>query len=140
MVQGNRWLLSVTAERIVVMKKSDVTYLAGCIFTAMTAFFYCCTMWFSINLPRYYPLEHTWKFIEQQNLPSQDWYGMQAFAFLAAGAVTIIVYLILKYSLRENVNLKPTLQKLIGIITTMIIVVCMGYMLWYEFGRWGIFK
>lgn len=121
------------------MKKSDITYIVGSVFAAMTAFFYCCTMWFSIKLPRYYPLEHTWKWANEKGIPSQGWYGTQAFAYLAAAMVATVVYLVLKYSPREKANLKPTLTKLLGVVVTVIIMACMGHMLYYEFDKWGIF-
>ena len=71
------------------MKKSDITYVVASVFAAMTGIFYCCTMWFGIKLPRYYPLEHTWKWIKEKGLPSQGWYAKQVFAFAAAGAVAV---------------------------------------------------
>ena len=141
------------------MKKSDATYIIGSIFSAMTAFFYCCTMWFSIRLPRYYPLQHSWKWVNEKGVPSQGWYGMQAFAFLAAGVVTLVVYFFLKRggtaipstALRAGLavfsragspchtTLKPAQTKILGVVVTLIIVICMAYMLYHEFDKWGIF-
>jgi len=120
------------------MKKSDATYIIGSIFAAMTAFFYCCTMWFPIKLPRYYPLEHTWKWVNQIGVPSQGWYGMQAFAFLTAGIVTLVVYFLLKRVVTADTTVKPAIIRLLGVVATLIIVICMAYMLYYEFDRWGI--
>ncbi len=122
------------------MKKSDMTYITSSVFAAMTAFFYCCTMWFGIKLPRYYPLEHTWKWIKEKGVPSQGWYGMQAFAFLAAGVVTLITYLILRRNNSVEKFLKPALTKTLGLVVTLILIVCMAYMLYHEFDKWGIFK
>ena len=133
------------------MKKSDTTYIIGSIFSAMTAFFYCCTMWFRVKLPRYYPLEHTWKWVNEKGVPSQGWYGMQAFAFLAAGIVTLVVYFFLKRGGTAilavfsragspcHTTLTPAQTKILGVVVTLIIVVCMAYMLYYEFDKWGIF-
>lgn len=121
------------------MKKSDITYIVGSVFAAMTCFFYCCTMWFGVGLPRYYPLEHTWKWANEKGVPSQGWYGMQAFAYLAAGAAALVVYLVLKRSAYEKINLKSALTKLLGVLVTVIVIVCMGYMLYHEFDKWGIF-
>jgi len=120
------------------MKKSDATYIIGSIFAAMTAFFYCCTMWFPIKLPRYYPLEHTWKWVNQIGVPSQGWYGMQGFAFLTAGIVTLVVYFFLKHGGSADMILKPALAKVLGVMVILIVVICMAYMLYYEFDRWGI--
>ena len=121
------------------MKKSDVTYIIGSIFSAMTAFFYCCTMWFPVKLPRYYPLQHTWKWVKEKGVPSQGWYGMQAFAFLAAGIVSLVVYFFLKRIDPADTTCRPAVIKLFGVAATFIIVICMAYMLYHEFNKWGIF-
>ena len=96
-------------------------------------------MWFSIKLPRYYPLQHTWKWGEEEGVASQGCYGMQAFAFLAAGIVSIVVYFILKRGFGAEIVLKPALTRMIGVVVTLIVIVCMAYMLYYEFDKWGIF-
>ncbi len=121
------------------MKKSDMTYIVCSVFSAMTAFFYFFAMWLGIKLPRYYPLEHTWKWVKEQGVPSQGWYAKQVFAFLAAGIVTLVVYFILKRSIPAETKLKPALCKMLGMVVTLIVIVCMGYMLYYEFGKWGVF-
>ncbi|UCC98012.1 MAG: hypothetical protein JSW66_19455 [Phycisphaerales bacterium] len=122
------------------MKKSDVVYILSAVFMASTSLFYCCTMWFHIKLPRYYPLEHAWKWVNEKGVPSQGWYGMQAFAFLAAGIVTLMVWFGLgKRLASEQANLKPAQIKICGAVATLVVVVCMGYMLYHEFGRWGVF-
>jgi Ni,Fe-hydrogenase I cytochrome b subunit len=121
------------------MKKSDITYIVGSVFAAMTAFFYCCIRWFGIKLPRYYPLEHTWKWVKEKDVPSQGWYGMQAFAFLAAGIVTLVVYFVLKRAAPTKTDLKPALARILGVVVTLIIIICMGYILYYEFDKWGVF-
>ena len=122
------------------MKKSDITYITCSVFATMTAFFYCCTMWFGIKLPRYYPLEHTWKWVKEKGVPSQGWYGMQAFAFLAAGIVTLITYLILIRNTSVETQFKPALIKKLGIVVTLILIACMTYMLYHEFDKWGILE
>jgi len=121
------------------MRKSDITYIVGSVFASMTGFFYCCTMWFPIRLPRYYPLEHTWKWVKEKGIPSQGWYGTQAFAYLTAGVVALAVYFVLKRT-RKEVNLKPALARFIAAVVTLIIIICMACMLYHEFDRWGIFK
>jgi len=121
------------------MRKSDITYIVCSVFAAMTAFFYCCTMWFSIKLPRYYPLEHTWKWVKEKGVPSQGWYGMQAFSFLAAGIVTLAVYFIIRRSNSTGTALRPGVIKVLGIAVTAIVITCMGYMLYHEFDKWGVF-
>ena len=121
------------------MKKSDMTYIVSATFIALTSLFYCCTMWFRIKLPRYYPTEHTWKWVNEKGIPSQGWYGMQAFAFLTAGVVTLVVYFVLKRVVSAETTLKPALTRILGVVVTLIVIICMGYMLCYEFDKWGVF-
>lgn len=121
------------------MKKSDVTYVLGAAFIALTGLFYCCTMWFAIKLPRYYPLERTWKWVNEKGIPSQGWYGMQAFAFMAAGIVTFIIYLVLKRVVSIETSLKPVHTRILGVVAALTVIICLGYMLYYEFNRWGVF-
>jgi hypothetical protein len=120
------------------MKKSDIIYIVGSVYAAMVCFFYCCIRWFSIKLPRYYPTQHTWKWIKEKGVPSQGWYAMQVFAYLTAGIVTIVVYFILKRNLNDETNLKPATTKFLGVISTLIMVICMGYIMYHEFHKWGI--
>lgn len=122
------------------MKKSDITYILCCAFAAMTSFFYCCTRWFGIvgkNLPRYYPTEHTWKFAKEPGI-SQAWYAMQVFAFVCAGIVTLIVYLLLKRSAGKEQELTPKKIKCFGAAATAMMVIAMAYIVYYEFSHWGI--
>jgi hypothetical protein len=122
-----------------VMKKSDLSYVICSVFVAMTAFFYAGAMWFGLKLLPYYPLEHTWKWVKEKGVPSQGWYAKQIFAFLAAGAVTLIVYFILKRSISTETNLKTTPTKIIAMALTLITITCMGYMLYHEFNKWSVF-
>lgn len=121
------------------MKKADLTYLVGSVFIALTALFYCSTSWFSITVPRYYPLEHTWKCVNQKGVISQGWYGTQGFAFLAAGVVSLLVYLALKRFCSPNTALTATATRWIAAATFVVVLPCMGYLLWHEFVRWKIF-
>jgi len=77
-------------ERGRVVKKSDMTYILGIVFAAATSVAYCCVRWFKIEMLRYYPLEHVWKW-GRQGGPSQAWYCMQTFAFLCGAAVALAV-------------------------------------------------
>lgn len=121
------------------MKKADLAYFTGSVFIALTALFYCSTIWFSITLPRYYPLEHTWKWVNEKGVPSQGWYGMQAFAFLAAGVVTLLLYLALKRLWPPEKTLTPAATRWIAVATLLIVLPCMGYLLHHEFVRWKVF-
>jgi hypothetical protein len=138
MVQSRRRLLPDASEGVLVMKKSDVTYVLSASYVAFTSLFYCCTMWFVIKLPRYYPLEHTWKWVNEKGIPSQGWYGMQTFAFLAAGIVTFIVYLALKRTVSTEAGLKPAHIKMLGMAAILAAIICMSYTLYHEFAKWGI--
>ena len=61
---------------------------------------------------------------------------MQAFAFLAAGIVTLIIYLILRRYNSVESRLKPVLIVVLGIGVTIIVIACMTYMLYHEFAKW----
>jgi ABC-type Fe3+-siderophore transport system permease subunit len=121
------------------MKKSDATYILTGIFMAATSLFYCCTVRFALKLPRYYPLQHTWKWVNEKGVPSQAWYGAQAFAFLAAGIVSAIVYFAIKRLNSSETSLKPGRIRLFGIVVSLIVALCLGYILDHEFSRWGVF-
>lgn len=120
------------------MKKSDITYIVGCSFAAAVSFFYCCTMWFKIKLPRYYPTLREWKWVNEKGIPSQGWYGMQAFAYLMGGIVALVVYFLCKRAGSKDVELKPGTAKTTTLATLSAVVVCMGYMLYHEFHKWQI--
>lgn len=122
-----------------VVKKSDTVYVLGAVFMALTNVFYCCTMWFHIRLPRYYPLEHAWKWANDKGVPSQGWYGMQAFAFLAAGIGTLVAYFAFKRVVSPEASLKPAQIKLCAAAVIFVTLTCMGYMLYHEFNKWGVF-
>ncbi len=119
------------------MKKADVACVVGSVFVAATAFFYCFPLWFTMKLPHYYPVEHTWKMSRSADAVSQGWYGMQVFAFAVAGAVALITYFGLKIMAKHD--LKSSTIKLMGITTNVVIVACMAYMLCHEFRKWGVF-
>ena len=89
-----------------------------------------------MKLPRYYPVEHTWKLGKTPDTISQGWYGMQGFAYLAAGVVTLITYFILKAAAKKD--LQPSAIKLIGMAMCIVTCVCMGYIMFHEFRKWGV--
>jgi len=120
------------------MKKQDTTYTLGVIFAAATSVFYCCVRWFRIQLPRYYPLEHTWKWVKEPGVPSQGWYAMQVFAFLCAAVVTVLAYFALKHLCPEGTELQAGRRRLLGVAGTAVMVFCMAYIAFYEFSHWGI--
>jgi len=121
------------------MKKSDITYIVGAAFAAAVSFFYCCTRWFAIKLPRYYPALHEWKWGKVKGEISQGWYGMQGFAYLMGGIVALIVYILCKRAGSKDGYLKPGAIKAVGLTCSAVIVACMGYMLYHEFHKWHIF-
>jgi hypothetical protein len=120
------------------VNKADLRYILCTVYAGLTPFFYCCIWWFSIKLPRYYPTLHLWKMAKDKGVPSQGWYGMQGFAFLAAGIVTAIVYVCLRKAVKEDVGLSPGTSKWIGLGATLLIVICMGCIMQHEFGKWGV--
>jgi len=121
------------------MKKSDITYMVGCVFAAATAFFYFCAMVFDITVTRYYPTLHEWKWVNEKGIPSQGWYGTQAFAYLAAGIVALVVYILCKRAASKGAEVKAGTIKAIAAGSLAVIVACMTYMMHYEFTRWHVF-
>lgn len=120
------------------MKKSDMTYVLCTVFAAATSVFYCCTRWFYIPLPRYYPLEHVWKWAKEPGAPSQAWYGMQAYAFVCGGIAVLVVYVVLKRTAQKKAELEPSEVRWLGVAATILIMVCMAYILIYEFCEWRV--
>jgi len=119
------------------MKKSDMTYILGIVFAGATSVAYCCVRWFKITMLRYYPLEHVWKWGKQGG-PSQAWYSIQTFAFLCGAAVTLAVYVILKSAGSKAGELEARDARRLGIAGTILIVVCMAYIMFYEYSHWHV--
>ena len=119
------------------MKKSDMTYILGIVFAAATSVAYCCVRWFEIPMLRYYPLEHVWKWGKHAG-PSQAWYCMQTFAFLCGAAATLAVYVILKSAGAKAGELEPRDAKRLGIAGIILMVVCMAYIMFYEYSHWHV--
>jgi len=120
------------------MKKSDLAYLLSCIFGSIYSLTYCAKTWFHINLPRYYPLEHTWKMVSEKGVPSQGWYGTLAFAFVVSAAVTLVAYIMLRSKESTEASLSPAVVKTIGIVSVLAIIGGMIFMALHEFTKWGI--
>ncbi len=121
------------------MKKSDIAYVINLIFIDIFSLSYCSTIWFHLELPIYYPLEHTWKMVRQEGAPSQQWYGMVAFAFLFSIIICSLLSIAVRFLRFQKVYLSSYGTKLIGIISAFVIVGCMGYLAFHEFSKWGIF-
>ncbi len=140
------------------MKKSDRTFILGVIFLLTMAIAYVAVEVFHINVLRYYPLEHAWKWdkLVSKNVVAQGWYGHQLFAYSIALPVTLVVYIVLslvaktKTSSDSNYDqhdrtqdsasfiLKPVHYKLMGFLVTTVMLFCMGYMMYCEYHEWGI--
>lgn len=120
------------------MKKTDITYVTGSVFASVASIFYFCIMHFHITVPRYFPTEHTWKMHKVEGLASQGWYGMQTYAYVVAGIVAFIVYMVLKAKTNDT-PLKPVLAKRIGISVSVIVTTCLVLILHHQFRHWGIF-
>ncbi len=122
-----------------VMKRSDITYVASAVFTACTGLLYVYARWASITVPRYYPLEHTWKMVKEKGVPSQAWYSVQCFAFIGGLIAAVVVYFVLKSFADKIGDLSNGITKCIGIVVTLIMVFSLSYIVWHEFTHWGIF-
>jgi len=123
------------------MRKSDITYVTGSVFVSLTAFFYSLIVFFKIPVVRYYPTEHRWTTEKIAGAVSQGWYGLQTYAFIAAAIASFIVFFLLKTtSSGQDKELKTAMSKLIGIITVLVIIASMGYILYHEYAKWGVFE
>ncbi len=119
------------------MKKSDITYLVGCAFTAAVSIFYCCIIQFKITVPRYYPTLHEWRWDKVAGVPSQGWYGIQSFAFIAGGIVAIAAYIACKRAGVKQTELKPKTVRGTAFATLAVVLLAMAYIMHHEFHRWG---
>ena len=120
------------------MRKSDFSYLVGSVFIAATAALYAYARWAHVNVPRYYPVEHTWKMVKEPGAISQAWYGVQGFAFAGGAVAAFAVFLVLKCIAHKTDKLSDAMVRSVGIVVTAITVVSMGYIAWDEFTKWGV--
>jgi len=120
------------------MGKSDRRYVLCVVFACAISVFYGWPRWFHLRLPRYYPTEHAWRWENQAGVPSQGWYGLQAFAFVCSGVTTLAVYLVLKSKRTNRDGLDPRNAKRLGLAAIGVIITCMVYILMYEYSKWGI--
>lgn len=120
------------------MRKSDVRYLLSSVFVSVFSLSYCAAILFHIKLPRYYPLQHTWKMIKEEGVPSQGWYGMWAFGLLASAVITSLVYVVIRARGVEEGRLRPGIVKAIGAISIVLFLAGMVYTALHEFFKWGI--
>lgn len=120
------------------MKKADMTYILGTVYVSLCSLFYCSVSCFHIRVPRYYPLEHTWKMANEKGVPSQGWYGLQGFAFVAAGVGTLLVYLVIRNLARSQEEVRQGVTRALGLVAIGALLFAMGYTLHHEFAKWGI--
>jgi len=121
------------------MRKSDIAYIISCAFLAIYSLSYCATIWLHLKVPRYYPLQHTWKMVKEEGVPSQGWYGMTGFAFVASCVITFLLYLLMRSAGAREGMLTPRRVKLVGAISILVLIGCMVYVALYEFLKWGVF-
>lgn len=120
------------------MKKSDMTYMVGCAFTAAVSIFYCCIIHFNITVPKYYPTLHEWRWDKVEGVASQGWYGIQGFAFIAGGIVAVAAYIACKKAgAGKQIELKTGTVKGVALATITVVLLAMAYIMQHEFHRWG---
>ncbi len=120
------------------MRKSDITYIVCCAFTAAVSIFYCCMRYFKITVFRYYPELHEWRWGKTEGLTSQGWYGIQSFVYIGGAIVAIAVYIACRRAGSGQTELKPGTIKRAGLATVGVVIVAMGYIMFHEFHNWGI--
>ena len=119
------------------MRRSEVAYVLGAVCVAVFALSYTSTLWFEIPVPRYYPLEHSWKMVQQGGVPSQAWYGRVGFALVLSGLVALVLSAVLK-GLKRQVLTSGWIQ-ILGLCSVLVVVGCVAYLVAYEFSTWGVF-
>jgi len=115
-----------TAERVI------VTAAAGIILFCVG---YGLTFFVELPLPRYFPLEHRWGVEPAAGSISQVWYGKMLFTLLFSAGPAAIADLVLSRTARP---LPPRLPLIAGAAATLVAVVTLGWLMAYEFGRWGL--
>ena len=119
------------------MSRSNAAYVLGAVFVAVFTLSYTSTLWFEIPVPRYYPLEHTWKMVQQSGVPSQAWYGRVGFALVLSGLVALVLSAVLKGLKREV--LTSGWIRILGLCSVLVVVGCIAYLVAYELSTWGVF-
>lgn len=116
------------------MRSSDRILIALCAATLAISLIY----WWNPPGPRYYPLEHVWRFEVVPGAPSMAWYARTAFALGGGGFVGSIAYLTLGRWRRDPGKHLPNLAvNLITLLTvatllavaTRIMVLELGHVL-----------
>ena len=119
------------------MSRSNAAYVLGAVFVAVFTLSYTSTLWFEIPVPRYYPLEHTWKMVQQSGVPSQAWYGRVGFALVLSGLVALVLSAVLKGLKREV--LTSGWIRILGLCSVLVVVGGIAYLVAYELSTWGVF-
>lgn len=88
-------------------------------------------------MPRYYPILHEWRWDNVKGVPSQGWYGIQSFAYIAGAIVTVAVYFACRRAGAKRIELKPGTVKGAALATLAVVLVAMAYIMYHEFHRWG---
>jgi uncharacterized membrane protein YhaH (DUF805 family) len=120
------------------MKNSDLAYVVSCVFGGVYSLAYCSVTWFHIKLPRYYPLEHTWKMVNEKGVPSQGWYSTTAFAFVVSAIVALVAHFALRPKRSRDIGLNAAAVRWIGIVSILAIIGGMVFMAFHEFVKWGV--
>ncbi len=120
------------------MKQPDRSFLVAAVFMVSGALAYCSVAWFHIALPRYYPIEHAWKWVSEAGVPSQGWYAGQAFALLVALAAALVVHWMLKRWSASGSPLSPGATRVVAAVTLLVLAGTLGYLMWHEFTKWGV--
>jgi hypothetical protein len=115
------------------MRKQDAIVLSLC--AAVVA---CCVLYiFQPPAPRYYPLDHEWRWEKAPGLPSMGWYGRTLWAFLAGG-VAILVTWPIAVRLAKQAHNAPSawMPKALTFLTFVAVLAALGHTVVHEYITW----
>jgi len=74
------------------VNKGDRSFLAGAVFIVLFCAAYCLATVAALPLPRYYPIEHLWRWARLPGVISQGWYGAMVFGFAVAALPALLLH------------------------------------------------
>lgn len=120
------------------MQRKVSRYYTAVVFLATYVVAYTLALVFPLPLPRYYPIEHTWRWTTLPDVPSMGWYGLVTFALLVSGLVTLMARIIFKHIPKEQKHVAARSHRMLAWMMVVILVGALTYIALHELQRWGI--
>ena len=111
-----------------------------CVFLAVFSLSYIAAIFFHLKLPRYYPLEHAWKWVNEKGVPSMAWYGITGLSFLVGCIAALGVAFVLGRKYRSADESRGGLEKVLALIAVVCILAALAYTMQHEFAKWGVLR